>query len=147
VRRLVEEPVWIARELGIQGRLIDIGSGNGSPAIPICATRRISAAVLVESRLKRSAFLRHVVESLSLSCVAVYRVRLEDAGVELKRLEPDWITIQAVSLNADLLAALSRIVSKTTQIVWITARAKPPAEQARVIRVPESETEAWVFRI
>ena len=35
VRRLVVEPAWFRRELGIGGSLADIGSGNGSPGIPL----------------------------------------------------------------------------------------------------------------
>ena len=35
VRRLLVEPIWIAQKLDIKGRVCDIGSGNGSPAIPM----------------------------------------------------------------------------------------------------------------
>src|SRR5690348_7687780 len=57
VRRLVLEPCWIARRLGIGGVMWDIGSGNGSPAIPIGLSVNLDNLHLIEARSKRTAFL------------------------------------------------------------------------------------------
>lgn len=52
--------------------LVDVGSGNGFPAIPLLIARRELAGVLLEPRERRWAFLREVVRELQLNAV-VYR--------------------------------------------------------------------------
>ena len=73
VQRLVVEPVWIASTLEVSGSVVDIGSGNGSPAIPFGICRALDALKMVESRLRRAAFLRHLIASLGLRNAAVFR--------------------------------------------------------------------------
>ena len=145
VRRLVVEPVWIGAELGISGVLADIGSGNGAPAIPLASTRSLIEAHLVESRLKRAAFLRHLKAKLELTNVSVHHNRFEDIASELKPL--DWITLQAVALSPSMLALLREAATPTTKVVWITARAESPVPSSTMLRVPGSETVAWVFSV
>jgi 16S rRNA (guanine527-N7)-methyltransferase len=146
VRRLIVEPSWIAAQLELSGSLTDIGSGNGSPGIPFAVTRPLLNVVnLVESRLKRATFLRHLKGKLDLASVFVHQERFEDAAAAVKGV--DWITLQAVALTPDLIAEFRRSVNPTTKIVWITARATPPTTSSTVIRVPGSATEAWVFSL
>ena len=45
VRRLVVEPGWIGLQLQLTGVLADIGSGNGSPAIPLHICRTLQPRV------------------------------------------------------------------------------------------------------
>ena len=52
VRRLVVEPVWIGLRLQFSGTLADIGSGNGSPALPLHVCCRLEK--LTSSRLERN---------------------------------------------------------------------------------------------
>src|SRR5262245_32491457 len=66
VRRLVVEPAWIANELKLVGRLADIGSGNGSPAIPLHVVSELNTTHLIEGRSKRAAVLGHIVNFLKL---------------------------------------------------------------------------------
>ena len=142
VRRLVAEPVWIGLELNLSGTLLDVGSGNGSPAIPLTVTRPFEAVHLVESRLKRAAFLRHVRAELQVS-MAIHHMRLE----EMKELVPDWITLQAVALSDAMRTTLRRFCGPRTKIAWITARKSAPAPNAQQLCVPNSETAAWIFQL
>ena len=143
VRRLVVEPVWIGAQLEMSGSLTDIGSGNGSPAIPLAVTRPFQAVHLVESRLKRAAFLRHLTGKLGLTGVSVHHDRFEDVASQLGTAT--WITLQAVALSEGILQNLQELCAPTTKVVWITARGEAPMDSATTIRVPGSETEAWVF--
>lgn len=141
VRRLVIEPVWIAEKLEIAGRLIDIGSGNGSPAVPMCLTRPLFSLALVEARTRRAAFLRHVATDLSLAAVQVHKERFEDV---VPLLTPaDWITMQAVAPNAKLLRSMQPLLKPTTNVVWITSGigAKTDLPTRRRLKVPFSSTE------
>ncbi|OBK12308.1 16S rRNA (guanine(527)-N(7))-methyltransferase RsmG [Mycobacterium asiaticum] len=61
-------------------RVVDIGSGAGLPGIPIAIARPDLRVVLLEPLLRRSEFLREVVEDLGLP-VEVVRGRAEEPAV------------------------------------------------------------------
>jgi len=142
VRRLVVEPVWVGERLDMRGVLIDIGSGNGSPAIPLCITRSFDEVVLVEARARRSIFLRHLVAKLGLGGVGVRRGRFEDAG-DLQK--PDWVTLQGVFPSSNLLTAIKTIRIPTTRVVWITSESGLKIEKARIVEVPFSQTRVVIL--
>jgi 16S rRNA (guanine527-N7)-methyltransferase len=145
VRRLVVEPAWIATQLRLSGTLLDIGSGNGSPAIPLHVVSDLSKTHLVEARAKRAAFLRHLVSFLKLENVVVHRIRLEEVGAELGRLE--WISLQGVAMTDELLETIKKISLSTTRVVWITSDPKTPIPPAERLAVPLTNTEALIFRL
>jgi len=145
VRRLIAEPIWIGRELEISGVLLDVGSGNGSPAIPLALTRNLDQVHLVESRTRRVAFLRQIVQQLQLSKCKVLKTRLEEMASGIGRL--DYVTLQAVAPDPYVLSALRRSVSDDTEIVWITSGRPQPTAAAVHLAVPGSNTEVWVFRL
>ena len=146
VRRLVIEPAWIALQLQPQGILADIGSGNGSPAVPlhvICNFRKVN---LIEARAKRAAFLRHLTTTLPLPDVVIHRARFDEVAPKLRRV--DWITLQGVALTSELLGSMKQIASETTNIVWITSAAVPlPLNPVRTLLVPLTGTEVFLFRL
>jgi 16S rRNA (guanine(527)-N(7))-methyltransferase RsmG len=146
VRRLVVEPVWIAQELQLRDSLVDVGSGNGSPAIPIYATCSLHMCHLVESRAKRAAFLRHVATVLSLKNVEVHRGRIEDLSGNLPR--PEWITLQAVSLTQEIIDSIKDLCTDTTTVVWITsAYAKSVLQPFRTVSVPMTGSSVFLYRL
>jgi len=146
VRRLVVEPVWIAHQLAMKGGLIDIGSGNGAPAIPFHVTRSFESCCLIEARARRAAFLRHLAATMGLKNVAVYRARFEDIGPTL--LSPDWVSLQAVALSRDLIDSIRKIARSTTTIVWVTSpSAQSRLKPFRTLRVPVTGTEVLLYRL
>src|SRR5262249_51468212 len=146
VRRLVAEPVWIGRELQLTGSLADIGSGNGSPAIPFHIISDFQACDLVEARIKRAAFLRHLVTTLKLPNVTVHRARFEDIAGSLKGFS--WISLQAVALSEKLFDSIRRIAGPTTTIVWISSEgSEPDWTPTRTLRVPFTRTQVFLFNL
>jgi len=144
VRRLIVEPIWVGQQLQMSGVLADVGSGNGSPGIPIGLTRPFSGVHLIEARARRAAFLRHMKMRLGLTEVSVHKSRLEDTNA----LGPlDWITFQAVAATRELLAALRPLASQTTRVVWITSRQEPPVPADEHLTVPGSGAEVWTFHV
>jgi 16S rRNA (guanine527-N7)-methyltransferase len=144
-RRLVAEPAWVAVQLKMSGTLADIGSGNGSPAIPLHVAAGLQATHLIEARAKRAAFLRHVVNFLELERVTVHRTRLEETGLELKDI--DWVSLQGVALTRELLETIKNLTRSTTKVVWITSNPKPPIQPVQTLLVPATRTEALVFQL
>lgn len=59
------------------GRVIDIGSGAGFPAIPLALVRRDIELTLVEPSRKKVSFLRHVTRQLGLTLIQIVPSRSE----------------------------------------------------------------------
>lgn len=78
-------------------RVADIGSGAGLPGIPLAIGRPDLRMVLVEPLLRRSDFLREVVDELGLDGVEVVRGRAEDRAVRDKVGERDAVVSRAVA--------------------------------------------------
>jgi 16S rRNA (guanine527-N7)-methyltransferase len=69
IDRLLLEPVAAARELAHSPSIIDLGSGGGSPAIPLALALSAPRLVMVESRSRKAAFLREAVRELGMNAV------------------------------------------------------------------------------
>lgn len=80
VDRLLLEPILAARHLPrTDGRMMDIGSGGGSPAIPLKLAASPSASLtMVEVKARKSAFLREAIRVLELERTSVETSRYEE---------------------------------------------------------------------
>src|SRR5436309_6982254 len=76
IRRHFLEPIAVAHLLHDEGTLVDLGSGNGFPAVPLKVLHPGLALVLVEASEKKSAFLWAVLRELGL----------KEARVETRRI-------------------------------------------------------------
>ena len=98
------------------GRLLDVGSGAGFPGL-VCKTVRPEIRVaLVEPRLKRVSFLRHIVRQLGLKEVEVHACRLEEKELVDESLF-DWLVSRAVAEVDDFLALCDRFKNYGTSVV------------------------------
>lgn len=96
-------PVLGAETL-LQGHVIDVGSGNGSPALILAVLRPDLHFTMLEPRAKRWAFLREAAREMGLGNARALRVR-SDAY----RGDPaGTITMRAVGLNPSELRPLLR---------------------------------------
>jgi 16S rRNA (guanine527-N7)-methyltransferase len=146
VRRLIVEPVWIGLQLKPAGILVDIGSGNGSPAIPLHLVGHLQKTHLIEARARRAAFLRHLTTALTLNDVVVHRARFEEIVSELGPV--DWVSLQGVALSSQLLDSIQKVALGTTTIVWITSpAARTPLNPLRTLEVPVTGTRVFLFRL
>lgn len=81
----------------VEERVADIGSGAGLPGIPLALARPDISVVLIEPLLRRSDFLREVVDHLRLSNVVVVRGRAEESSVREQVGEMDAVASRAVA--------------------------------------------------
>lgn len=85
---------WIHEK---QGSLLDIGSGNGYPAIPLkCALPDIRVAMM-EPALRKSLFLEHVIANLGLADTSVIRGRVDRPADLARHGRWDCISMRAVA--------------------------------------------------
>lgn len=108
IDRLLIEPLQAARLLPAQGlRMIDVGSGGGSPAIPLKLALPGMALVMVEAKARKSAFLREAVRSLKLSDAQVETARFEELLTRPDLHEAlDVVTARAVRIERRTLLGL-----------------------------------------
>lgn len=109
VDRLVVEPLVAAGEVpGTEGaRVLDIGSGGGSPAIPLRIVRQDLVLELVESRSRKAAFLREAVRVLGLTGTSVVCGRFEELG---RRGTVECVTVRGVRLSRRAVEVLAGLV-------------------------------------
>ena len=144
VRRLIAEPIWIGQQLQMSGTLVDIGSGNGSPAVPIGLSQNLTEIHLVEARARRAAFLRHVTNKVGLPAV-VHKLRAEELPKFAGNVH--WISLQAVFPTPLLLKRLQEALPSTTRVVWITAENSAAVIRTLRVPVPDSGTVACIFQL
>ena len=109
--RLVVEPLVAAVRLPGEARaIVDIGSGAGSPAVPMKLAVPALRLRMVESKQKKGAFLREVVRELQLQNVVVESCRYEELlGRPELRMAADVVTVRAVRVEPRRLEGLLRV--------------------------------------
>ena len=97
--------------LGVLGELptslLDVGSGAGFPGLVCKAVRPELKVALVEPRLKRVSFLRHICRLLGLTDMEVHGCRLEERTIP-DESEFDWVVSRAVAEISDFLTLCMR---------------------------------------
>jgi len=126
------------------GRLADVGSGAGFPAVPIRMVSDEVSIILIESNQKKATFLAEVVRELRLSNVDVRRCRMEDAHFNGARV--DFVTARAVGIDEDFLNWSRDGLNPTGSLVlWLgDADVSRISQKARwnwskPIRIPQSQ--------
>ena len=61
--------------------VVDLGSGGGSPAIPLKIARQALKLTMIESKERKSMFLREAIRTLGLADSSVENDRFEVAGL------------------------------------------------------------------
>lgn len=99
VRRHFLEPIAAADLVGEEGRLVDLGSGNGFPAIPLKILRPRLELVLVEASEKKSAFLWAVLRELHLEGARVVTRHVRGIADLADLLPCRYLTLRAIRVR------------------------------------------------
>ena len=118
IDRLLIEPVVAARHVVTSAQnVIDIGSGGGSPALPLAlACPRLSLR-MVESKTRKAVFLREAIRELELARVTVETTRFEELLTRPELHEGlDLVTIRAVRVEPRTLVSLQAFLKPGGQL-------------------------------
>jgi 16S rRNA (guanine527-N7)-methyltransferase len=110
--RLLIEPLVAARHVPAGARrMLDVGSGGGSPAIPMAIATPAIQLLMVESKTRKSVFLREAIRTLGLKGADVAASRFEEllARPELHEAN-DLVTIRAVRVEPRMLSSLQAFI-------------------------------------
>lgn len=129
IDRLLIEPLIAARVVpDAPLTWFDLGSGGGSPAIPLKVMRPMARLTMVESRSRKAAFLREAVRTLELADTTVTAARVEK--LESAAAGADLITVRAVRVDATLEKTCSALLSSGGKLLLFASSAGPPATPA-----------------
>jgi 16S rRNA (guanine527-N7)-methyltransferase len=137
IDRLLIEPLVAARHLhsfaghghghpmlGPRPRMLDIGSGGGSPAIPLKLAVPSLNLLMVESKTRKSAFLREAVRTLNLADTTVETARAEELLTRPELHESqDLVTVRAVRIEQKLLTKVQAFLRQGGRILLFRASA------------------------
>lgn len=129
IDRLLLEPVAAARYLpSPSARLMDIGSGGGSPAIPMKTVAPGLRLTMVEAKARKSAFLREAIRHLRLSDTNVETARYEEllARPELHETM-DVVSLRAVRVEARVLTTLQAFLAVEGTLLLFRGPSGPDA--------------------
>ena len=113
-------PVWI-----------DVGSGGGSPAIPLKIARPGLELVMIESKERKSAFLREAIRVLGLAGATVKTERFEAIANNAEEQDSaDFVTVRAVKADSDLFETAGKILKEGGQLLLFRDAHSPSADPA-----------------
>jgi 16S rRNA (guanine527-N7)-methyltransferase len=112
------ESLFAISAAGIRdGRLADVGSGAGFPGVPLAMALPALDVTLIESNVKRAAFLSELHRQLKLDRVHIYHGRADTLKREALF---DVVAARAVGRYADLLEwAKMRLTAGGRVVLWL----------------------------
>jgi len=138
--RLFVEPALGAHL--VEGRCAvqyDLGSGSGSPAIPLRILAVSETLVMVESRERKSAFLRECINQLGLQGSEVLTFRVQKIPPE-RYGTADLVTIRALKTGSDVLAVVKSLLSSAGQLLTFGGEAPEGFRCDRELKAPDGST-------
>jgi 16S rRNA (guanine527-N7)-methyltransferase len=116
--RLLIEPLVAARHIpSLTARMMDVGSGGGSPAIPMALGTPGIQLLMVESKTRKSVFLREAIRAVGLERASVAASRFEELLTRPDLHEAhDLVTIRAVRVEPRVLSSLQAFLKTHGQL-------------------------------
>lgn len=120
IDRLLAEPILASRLVSRSDQLcVDLGSGGGSPAFPMKVGAPWLQMVLVESKERKSAFLREVARDLAFADVEVRTSRFELLASDPRiASRADIVSFRAVRADKGLWEAVAALLKSGGRVFW-----------------------------
>jgi 16S rRNA (guanine527-N7)-methyltransferase len=124
IDRLIIEPLAAARHVP-EGIItwVDLGSGGGSPAVPLKIIRPAAMLTMVEATTKKATFLKEVIRQLQLPDARVENLRIEELGRQTTlKGTVDLVTARAVRMTTALFEVVRLLLGPKGRLHLFAAR-------------------------
>ena len=145
IDRLLIEPLVAAPHGEGAGSLIDIGSGGGSPALPLALALGNLRLAMIEVKTRKSVFLKEAARELGLHDAVVVTARHESLLSDPTFHEAfDLLSVRAVRVEPRVFAALQAFVRPRGRLLHFQSTAEmspllpPPLELRGAFGLGES---------
>ena len=131
--RLLVEPLAASKQIPTHAPSVwfDLGSGGGSPAIPLKIARPHLRLTMIESKERKGAFLREAVRALGLTDAVVETDRFENVAANPQYAgTADFVTVRAVRADAELLLTAGRLLRHDGRLLLFRPAHSPSAAPA-----------------
>jgi 16S rRNA (guanine527-N7)-methyltransferase len=136
IDRLLLEPVLAVRHFPADGhpvRIMDVGSGGGSPAIPMKLAAWSASLTMVEVKARKSAFLREAIRALGLDNTTVETSRYEELLARPELHEAFGVlSLRAVRVERRTLVTLQAFVRPSGLLLMFRGPSGPETPPALV---------------
>jgi 16S rRNA (guanine527-N7)-methyltransferase len=123
IDRLLIEPLMAARYLAAPSVWVDLGSGGGSPALPMKMVHSATRLTMVEARSRKAAFLREAVRALSLPSTEVMNDRFEQVAARPDMAGmAEFVTVRAVRMDDALLRSSRHLLKSGGDLFLFTTQ-------------------------
>ena len=124
IDRLLIEPIAAAQHLAAAAPVwFDLGSGGGSPAIPLKLARPAGQLTMIESKERKAGFLREAVRSLKLDNTRVEAIRIEALATDSRlAATADLVTVRAVRADQALFDVIGKLLRFRGQALLFGAK-------------------------
>lgn len=130
--RLLFEPLSAVPFVqGLAGDWIDLGTGGGSPAVPLALTVTGLHLTMTESRGKKAAFLREVTRVLALPSAKTFEGRFEELMNRAPR-SVELVTARAVN-SQHIETLVDRLLSDSGRLLLFARQRVPAVGQLRSV--------------
>jgi 16S rRNA (guanine527-N7)-methyltransferase len=117
--RLLIEPLAAARQVPDTSDVwFDLGSGGGSPAIPLKIARPALRLTMIESKTRKAAFLREAVHAVGLAQVTVENDRFEEVALKAESVGvAHLVTVRAVRADSELFSTAGLLLGRNGRLL------------------------------
>jgi 16S rRNA (guanine527-N7)-methyltransferase len=134
--RLLVEPLVAASSVeNLPVSWFDLGSGGGSPAIPLKVVRPGLRLTMVESSSKKAAFLREAVHVVGLPDAVVLDARVEALAQRVRAGTVDVVTVRAVRIDEDLIASVTHLLTVGGRLLLFGSDTEPAPPGFRIVEL------------
>ena len=118
IDRLFIEPLAAASHVDSAGPVwVDLGSGGGSPAIPLKIVLPSLHLTMVESKSRKAAFLQEAIRTLGIEEAVVVNQRFEELLSPTASALADLVTVRAVRADTELFRTARRLLKHGGRLV------------------------------
>jgi 16S rRNA (guanine527-N7)-methyltransferase len=123
IDRLIVEPLVATRLIAESPAWFDLGSGGGSPAIPLKLANPAAQLTMVESKARKASFLKEAIRLLGISGAWVEAERIEALALSHPLAgSVDVVTVRAVRLDPILFDSVRRLLKLRGLVVLFGVR-------------------------